>query len=46
MAMLHSATMTSMILLKEHERVGQAFQTQQNQNEDLIQELAKKEKDA
>ena len=32
-------------LLKEHERVGQAFQTQQNQNEDLAQELAEKEKD-
>ena len=33
-------------LQKEHERVGQAFQTQQHQNADLTQELAKKEKDA
>ena len=33
-------------LLKEHERVGQAFQTQQTQNEVLAEALAKKEKDA
>lgn len=32
--------------LKEQEKVGQAFQTQQNQNEELAQELAEKEKNA